>query len=170
MRTLCACFYLWKQLLVCFSPSNENCHRISRRFLQLSLKWLNSWFSLTDCAQIPSCLSWKCAHSSVILVFILQEMAASLIFFCSVTKIRKHEISGGGEILRQLNDELQIWFSQKGIAICCATETLCYHDSWSVRVFLHREESLRRAPVVSQFTAFLSCGPRTVNHCCCSTW
>jgi len=53
-------------------------------------------------------------------------MAASLIFFCSVTKIRKHEILGGEEILKdRLNNELQMQFSQKGIAICCATETLC---------------------------------------------
>lgn len=50
----------------------------------------------------------------------------SLIFFSSVTKIRKHEISGGEEILKdRLNNEVQIRFSQKGIAICCATETLC---------------------------------------------
>lgn len=95
LRTLCACFYLWKQLLVYFSTSNEDWHRTLRHFLQLSLKWLNSWCSLTDCAQIPSCLSWKCAHCSVILIFIPQEMATSLIFFCSVIKIRKHEILGG---------------------------------------------------------------------------
>lgn len=100
LRTLFACFYLWKQLLVCFSSSDEDCHRTLRHFLPLSLKWLNSWFLLKDCAQIPSCLSWKCALSSAILVFIPQEMAASLIFFCSVTKIRKHNISDGGEILK----------------------------------------------------------------------
>lgn len=99
----------WKQRLLflslqtafsMLSSSNEDCHRTLRHFVQLSLKWLNSWFSLTVCAQIHRCLSWKCAHSSVILVFISQEMAASLIFFCSVTEIRKHEILDGGEILK----------------------------------------------------------------------
>lgn len=63
---------------------------------------------------------------SLTFIFIPQEMAASLVFFRSVTEIRKHEISGGEEILKdRLNNELQILFSQKGIAICCTTETLC---------------------------------------------
>lgn len=135
MRTLSAYFYLWQQLLVCFNASSEECHRILRHLLQLPLKWLSSWFSLTGCVQTPCCLSWQCAHSfsmtalntiSLTFISIPWEMAASFVFFLGVTKIRKHEISGGEEILKdRLNNELQILFSQKGIAICCTTETLC---------------------------------------------
>lgn len=165
-------FYLWKHLLVCFSPSNEDCHRTLRHFLQL--KWLNSWFSLTDCAQIPSCLRWKCAlectnecnthfHSSG------NGSIFNILLQCYKNK-KAWNFAWRRNSERQLNDELQIWFSQKGIAICCAAEILCCHDSWSVRVFLHREESLGGAPVVSQFTAFLCWGPRSVNHYCCSAW
>lgn len=93
---------------------------MSRHLPQLPLEWLTSWFSLMDCVQTPSCLSRKRACSFLktvlstiilILIFIPWEIAASLVFFCSVTKIRKHEILGREEILKDgLNNELQIWF------------------------------------------------------------
>lgn len=53
-------------------------------------------------------------------------MAASFVFFCSVIKTRKHEISGGEEILKdRLNSKFLFQLSQKSLAICCATETDC---------------------------------------------
>lgn len=149
---------------MCFNPSNEDCHRTLRHFLQLSLKWLNSWFSLIDWAQMPSCLSWKCAYSSVILVFIPQEMAASLIFFCSVTKIKWHEILGGGEILKDswmMN--FRFGFLRKALP-SAALLKLCAAMIPGLWECSSREESLGGAPVVSQFSAFLSWGPASVNH------
>lgn len=62
---------------------------------------------------------------SLTFIFIPWEMAASLIFFCSVTEIRKHEILGGEEILKdRLNNELQIWFSEKVVQQMAMPETL----------------------------------------------
>lgn len=53
-------------------------------------------------------------------------MVASFVTLQKNIKVRKHEILGGEEILKErLNNELQIRFSQRGIAICRATGTLC---------------------------------------------
>lgn len=129
------CLSLCQQLLVRFNPTSEECHRISRHLPQLPLEWSSSWFSLMDSVWTPSWLNWKralfswrSALSTISLAFLFspQEMVGSLVFFCSATKIRKHEISGRAEILKdRLNNAFLIRFSQKSIAICCATETVC---------------------------------------------
>lgn len=112
----------------------------------------------------------KAAPSTISLTFLLipQEMAASLVFFCSAPKIRKQEISGGAEILKdRLNNAFLIRFSRESIAICCATETVCAVVTPGLWVCHHRDESLVGAPVVSQLAACLWWGPGGVNEQCC---
>lgn len=133
------CNYPWSDQLLGFLWRTVSEHPVSstKKVLFFSLKTAPSTISLTS-------------------LFIPQEMAASLVFFCSAPKIRKHEISGGAEILKdRLNNAFLIRFSRESIAICCATETVCAVVTPGLWVCHHRDESLVGAPVVSQLAACL---------------